>query len=278
MFGGEGRVVFCAVLISADCRNRGFVTHMILTVDGLAYRKILQDISFSASEGEIIGLVGANGAGTSTLLRCLASVFEYDGGKVTLCGKPFHDYSPQARAKRIAYIPQATEVMWPLTAEEVVALGRVPYNAVPHALKGADLEAREKALAICDLIALRDRSYRALSGGERARANLARALTTETPILLADEPLAGLDPKYQLRFLEIIKDLARAGKMIILALHDLTHAINYCDKILILKAGKRAAFDTPDRLLQGGAFNQAFETEFALYRNGEKIALHPEIG
>ncbi|WP_315974859.1 MULTISPECIES: ABC transporter ATP-binding protein [Microvirga] len=155
------------------------------------------------------------------------------------------------RARAIAYLPQGGFVAWPLPVAGVVALGRLPHGEKPDRLSPAGREAVASALRAVGLQGFADRPATALSGGERARALLARALATQAPVLLVDEPIAALDPRHQLVVLEVLKAHARAGATVVAIMHDLTLAARFADDILLLHQGKTEAFGPPGAVLTG---------------------------
>jgi len=198
--------------------------------------------------GGVIGLIGPNGAGKSTLVRAMAGLVPAQGA-ILIDGARVSALSPSERARRIAYLPQGQTVHWPLTVERLVALGRLPHLA-PFARPGeADARAIEQALARTELRELRDRPIDQLSGGERARALLARALAVEAPLLLADEPLAALDPAHQIEVMALLREEAARGATVIAVLHDLTLAARWCDRLLLIDRGRLVADGAPRSVL-----------------------------
>jgi iron complex transport system ATP-binding protein len=196
----------------------------------------------------VIGLIGPNGAGKSTLVRAIAGLIPSDGA-ILIDGTPVGTLPLRERARAIAYLPQGQSVHWPLTVARLVALGRLPHLA-PFARPGdADARAIERAIERTDLGALRDRPIDELSGGERARVLLARALAVEAPLLLADEPLAALDPAHQIEVMALLRDEAQRGATVIAVLHDLTVAARWCDRLLLLHRGRLAADGDPRAVL-----------------------------
>jgi iron complex transport system ATP-binding protein len=218
---------------------------------------VLRDISFDAARGAFIGLVGANGAGKTTLLRALAGIAAPTSGEVHLDGAQITQLSMQQRARALAYLPQLREVHWNMTVEAVVALGRFAYGD-PLALSDDDRRAVEEALMKTGVDALRVRRASALSGGEQARMHLARALAGETPVLLADEPTASLDPKHQLAVMRLLREKAQSG-LVIAALHDLRLAAKFCTRIIILHDGGVLADGAPENVLTDENLQRAFD-------------------
>jgi iron complex transport system ATP-binding protein len=213
----------------------------------LGERRVLDSVSADLGGG-VIGLIGPNGAGHSTLVRAIAGLIPSDGA-ILIDGTPVGTLPLRERARAIAYLPQGQSVHWPLTVARLVALGRLPHLA-PFARPGdADARAIERAIERTDLGALRDRPIDELSGGERARVLLARALAVEAPLLLADEPLAALDPAHQIEVMALLRDEAQRGATVIAVLHDLTVAARWCDRLLLLHRGRLAADGDPRAVL-----------------------------
>ncbi|UVF19689.1 ABC transporter ATP-binding protein [Microvirga terrae] len=221
-----------------------------LSVD-LAARRALDRIDLSPAPGRLTVIVGPNGAGKTTLLRALAGLTGPAEGDVVLDGVSLRRMHASDRARAIAYLPQGGFVAWPLPVAGVVALGRLPHGEKPDRLSPAGREAVASALRAVGLQGFADRPATALSGGERARALLARALATQAPVLLVDEPIAALDPRHQLVVLEILKAHARAGATVVAIMHDLTLAARFADDILLLHQGKTEAFGPPGAVLTG---------------------------
>jgi len=214
----------------------------------LGGRPVLLGVDAAVRPGELLGVIGANGAGKSTLVRVLAGLRQPDEGKVTLDGAPLTAIKPARLALLRAYLPQEPAAHWALTAAELVGLGRLPHRrAAPDPARDAD--AITTALRRTGTLDHAERRIDTLSGGERARVMLARALAVEAPILLADEPIAGLDPLQQIRTMQVLRDLAASGTAVAAVLHDLTVAARFCDRLLLLHAGAVLADGAPDTVL-----------------------------
>ncbi len=211
----------------------------------LGRRTALDRVDLALAPGQVMAIVGPNGAGKTTLLRALAGLVRPASGAVLAGSRLLSDLGPQDRARRIAYLPQGGGVSWPLPVEAVAALGRLPHGERVEALPPAGRAAVAAALAAVDLSAFSRRPVTELSGGERARALLARALATEAPVLLADEPVAALDPRHQLAVLETLRARARAGAAVAIVLHDLALAARFADRVVVLEAGRIAADGAP---------------------------------
>ena len=215
----------------------------------LGGRCVLDTVDFSIRTGELVGLLGPNGAGKTTLLRALAGLQAVQAGQVRLLDRAIDSYDLPERARRLAYLPQGGQCHWPMPVTQVVALGRLPYRAPWARIPTTDTEAVQRALRAADVAYLSDRTATELSGGERARVLLARALAVEAQVLLADEPTAGLDPAHQLGVMELLYSLARNGTGVVVTLHDLTLAARFCDRLLLLGEGRVVADALPRDVL-----------------------------
>ncbi len=205
-------------------------------------RHVLDSVDVAFAAGQVTAIVGPNGSGKTTLLRHLAGLDSPAAGRVEIDGTPLRHLDVSNRARRIAYLPQGAAAYWPLLGRDLVALGRLPHGAnLERALGAADAAAVERALRRVDGLAFADRTIDALSQGERARMMLARALATEADILLADEPVASLDPAYALDAMEVLRVEAARGACVVVSLHDLGLAARFADHVIVLANGKVAA-------------------------------------
>lgn len=212
-------------------------------------KRIVDGAALAIGDGEFVGLIGPNGAGKSTLLRAIVGVQPREAGTVTVEGRPSHDFSPRERARRLAFLPQERRVEWRLPARDVVMLGRYPHHAGFGGPTAADRDAVSRAMAAVDAQGLEDRPATVLSAGEKARILLARALAVEAPILIADEPIAALDPYHQLHVMEILRAQARAGRSVLVVLHDLMLASRYMDRLALMSDGRIVANGRPEDVL-----------------------------
>jgi iron complex transport system ATP-binding protein len=215
---------------------------MTLMARDLVIGARLSGVSATLRPATVTAICGPNGAGKSTLLQCLAGLLQPEHGAVLLDGQPLAALHPRERTRAIGYLPQEGEIAWDLSVEALVALGRLP-----HRDRGEAPVAQ--ALAAVGLTPLAQRPVSTLSGGERARALLARVLAGEPRWLLADEPLAALDLAHQLALLSHLRTATAAGTGVVLVLHDLALAMNRADHILVLDRGRLAAEGPPEEAL-----------------------------
>lgn len=233
----------------------------VLAVDSLNVRlgksDVLNDVSFSVEAGEVVGVVGPNGAGKSTLLKALLGLVP-SAGAITLCGVPAAHLSSVELGQSLAYVPQDREVAWAMSVRDVVGLGRLPHRPTMLPPTKEDAEAVERALESVDALKFQDRRISELSGGERARVLIARALAQETLLLLADEPTSGLDPAHQISLLALLRRRANAGQTVLLSIHELQLAARWCDRLLLLNEGRIAADGAPAEVLSQKRIAEVF--------------------
>jgi iron complex transport system ATP-binding protein len=246
----------------------------LLAADGLTFgypeRAVFRDVTFALGAGELVALCGPNGAGKSTLLRVLLGLHAPLAGRVTLGGAPLASLRRREVARRVALLPQESPPELPLTVREIVALGRLPHLGRFEPERPGDLRAVEDALAATDTAALAERPMVELSGGERHRVHLARALAQEAPVLLLDEPIAGLDLVHQLQALELLRATVAggAGRAAIVALHELSLAARFCDRILLLADGALQADAPPAAVLTPETLARVFGVEADVRADG----------
>lgn len=232
---------------------------MNITVSGLQVtlqsRTVLNGIDLNLGAGQIIGLLGPNGSGKSTLLRCLAGLLPRQTGKIYLNDTLLSKMSLRSRAKHLAFVPQHSDVDQDLSVEQIVRLGRTPHRTRFLGWDCVDERALEEAIFLMKLSQLRKRTWKQLSGGERQRTQIARALAQQPRILILDEPTNHLDIQYQLELLSLITQLSMT---VIVALHDLNLAANYCQRLVIMKQGEVIASGTPETVLTPAMIEEAW--------------------
>ncbi|RKT35033.1 iron complex transport system ATP-binding protein [Roseovarius halotolerans] len=219
----------------------------LLTLSNLSVtlrtRAVLRDVSLDIGEGEFVGLIGPNGAGKTTLMRAALGLLPFSG-ESSLTALPQHE-----RARIAAWMPQSREIAWPISVETLVLLGRIPHLGAFGDPSPEDRARVDAALDWMGLDAMRHRAASRLSGGEQARALIARALAQDTPLLMADEPIAGLDPAHQISTMRTFAQLAEAGKSALVSLHDLGMAARHCTRLVMLSEGRLVADGPPAEVL-----------------------------
>lgn len=235
---------------------------MDLICDGLgvvlAGRAVLAEVTAVLRPGRVTAILGPNGAGKSTLVKAAAALVPLAQGRVRLGERDVHAIPPRDRARTIGYLPQDAAVHWNLMVREVVALGRLPHRGPHAALSSADHAVIDAAVAATAITHLLHRPIGDLSGGERGRVLLARVLAGTPDWLLADEPLAALDPAHQIDLLGRLRDVARGGAGVVLVMHDLVQAQRAADDALLLQDGRVVAFGPVDAVLTAANLAQVF--------------------
>lgn len=255
---------------------------MILAADTLHLqrrgRTVLAGLSAAFAPGTVTAILGPNGAGKSTLMDALSGLLAPSAGALTLDGTPLGAVPPKARARAIGYLPQGGAVHWNLLSRELVALGRLPHRGAFSRASGSDTAAVGRALDAADLAGLADRPVHSLSGGERARVLLARVLAAEPKILLADEPLANLDPRHAVDALGLFRRAAASGVAVVLVLHDLQAAARAADRLILLAEGRCLADGTPAEVLTPGRLHAAYGVEMLVREDREAGLLVVPMG
>jgi len=242
------------------------VKNILLTI---GEANILKGVSAELRRGELVGLIGPNGAGKSSLLKAILGLVSVTDGAVSLDGEQLADMAITDRAKLVSYAAQGAPVHWPLLVEHVVGLGRMPHLNPWQKLTVSDEKAIAAAITATDCMHLKGRTVTSLSGGERARVLMARVLAADTPYILADEPVASLDPAHQLDVMEILKTQALSGKGVMVVLHDLALAARYCDRIIMLDGGKQIGQDTPEVMLSDEHLAKVFGVRAVRVSDGD---------
>jgi len=249
-----------------------------LQVDHVSFayenERVLKNVGFSLRHGEFMALIGPNGSGKTTLLKVILGMLSPQEGGVWLDGNPVLAYPPKERARRMAYVSQQPFLAFPLTVEELVSLGRYPY--APRFGRGAgEAKAIEDALRLTDSFSLRGRKFTTLSGGERQKVLISRALAQTLHLLLFDEPTVHLDLYFQLQILETLKRLCtEEGATVVAVLHDPNQVSLFADKVLLLRSGEATAFGSVEEVMNEGRMRSAFGVEVSAIRDAKSEAIY----
>ncbi|WP_052323027.1 ABC transporter ATP-binding protein [Candidatus Endolissoclinum faulkneri] len=236
---------------------------------------LLEVVTLSVGTGEVVGLLGPNGSGKSTLLKILACISEPSEGEVILNGKPIIGLDRKSIAQMIGYLPQGANSEWPISAREVVMLGRIPFLSSLSKISAADHIAVNKAMLATDTAHLTKRAVTTLSCGERMRVMLARALTGDQSLLLLDEPVTGLDPRHQLEAMILLNQLAMTGRSSLVVLHDITLAARFCRRIYVLHQGMIVSEGPPSEALDIGIMASVFGIEARFIEEDKDVLIIP---
>lgn len=239
------------------------VTDLSLAFD----HPVLDSVSFTVPAGSFTALVGPNGAGKTTLLRTVNGTITPDSGTVTVAGRDVASLSSRELAKRVATVPQDGHIGFDFSVRDIVAMGRTPHRSRLHRQREADEAAIQSALERTRITELAERPVGSVSGGERQRVLLARALAQDAPLLVLDEPTASLDIHHQVRTLELIRELVSTGTTALAAIHDLDLAARFCDMIVVLSDGTVLDAGNPAAVLTEDVIKQAFGGESHIHEN-----------
>lgn len=224
-----------------------------LTVEKLTVLRgrtpLVNDVSFQLQRRELVVLLGPNGAGKTTLLRAALGLTPAQHGRIKLNGTELKRITPRERARQVGYLPQTRALAWAISVRAAVSLGRFAHGATPGRLSGAHEEAVEQAMAECGIDHMAERATDTLSGGELARVHLARAMAGQTPLLIADEPVAALDPLHQHQVMSLFRRYVDHGGGVLAVLHDITLAARFADRLLWLKDGELVTAGTVEETL-----------------------------
>lgn len=240
----------------------------------LGGKPVLNGVSLDIAAGEFVGLIGPNGAGKSTLLRAALGLIPSRGG-IELSQRDGRALSAQERALRVSYLPQEREIVWSMTVERLVWLGRAPHRAAFKPVSAQDKTAVDAAIDAMEVDDFRPRPANALSGGEKARVLVARALAQGAPLLLADEPTAGLDPSHQIALMRTFAGLAREGRGIVTCLHDLGLAARWCTRLVMLAGGEVVADGDPRSVLTPERLREVYQVETYCAEHAGGPIVHP---
>ncbi|MEM7415740.1 MAG: ABC transporter ATP-binding protein [Gemmatimonadota bacterium] len=223
-----------------------------------AGKRAVDGVDVAVRPRRLTTVLGPNGAGKSTLLRILSGALRPDAGSVSLGDAPLHASDDRSRARSIGVVPQSEASPFPVTVRDLVAMGRYPHLGTWERTGVRDRDIVDRALARCGVTAFSDRLLDSLSGGERQRARIARALAQEAPILLLDEPTAGLDLRYRMEVFELVLELCEEGLSVLLVTHDLNLASRYAHEVLLMDRGRTVKSGAPNDVLQREALESVY--------------------
>lgn len=243
---------------------------MKLRIEGINFRYnsrlILKNVSLEVGEGEIMALIGPNGSGKTTLLRCIMGMVTPERGNVLITGRQISKIKKKDLARCIAYVSQNESTNFPVTVFDAILMGRKPYLSWNPGNRDFKIVCEVLQTLSLEELALRDLNE--LSGGEKQKVLIARAIVQEPEIILLDEPTSNLDLKHQLEVLETIKGLARERKIsVIMAMHDLNLAPRYSDKIAMLKSGEVFSVGTPHQVITSENIKEVYGVEATVYNH-----------
>lgn len=234
-------------------------------------RVALRDVSFAVAPGEVVGLLGPNGSGKTTAIRVASRALRPRAGRVLVAGEDPYRVAARTAARLAAVIPQEVAPAFEFTAREVVSMGRTPYLSTFGGAGPEDQRRVREAMAAAEIERLADRPLAELSGGEKQRVILAQALAQDAPVLLFDEPTTHLDLRHVVGVLEIVRELARAGRAILSVFHDLNLASSSCDRLVVLDAGGVVAEGAPEDVVTTALLREVYGVD-------AEVRLHPVTG
>lgn len=235
---------------------------------------VLNNISFQITGGEVLFLLGRNGCGKTTLMRCLSGILQPDSGSVLFNGRDIQTISPSERARRVGLIPQIHSPAFAYSVHDIVLMGRAPYLRLFDKPGKADHAAADAALERVDMLSFRDRPYTQLSGGQRQMVMIARGLAQQCDILLMDEPDAHLDPANQHLIMDIVRTLVRDKLTFVISSHIPNHALAYADRVLLMHNGHTLALGVPSETLTESLLSRAYNLEMEIIyqeHDGQRI-------
>jgi iron complex transport system ATP-binding protein len=255
---------------------------MELCVEDLsfAYPKrpsLINGVSFSVDKGDVLCLLGPNGTGKTTLMRCLLGINKIKRGRIKIGGFDISNMSARELARLVAYVPQATTIAFPYQVMDMVIMGRSPHIGFMSTPSEVDLEIARSALDETGISHLQDSLFSEISGGERQLVLISRALAQQSNILIMDEPTASLDYGNQTRILKIIRGLASQGYSIVMTTHFPNHAFLACNKVAIMNGGKIVAIGSPDDIVTDGNLSDLYTTKIKVVSTKVRGMLSGEI-
>lgn len=255
---------------------------MILSVEDISFAyprrpDLINGISFSVDKGDVLCLLGPNGTGKTTLLRCLLGINKIKRGRIRIGGRDISEMSARELARLVAYVPQAASVAFPYQVMELVIMGRSPHLGVMSTPTEKDMEIARSALARTGISHLQYSLFSEISGGERQLVLISRALAQQSNILIMDEPTASLDYGNQTRILKIVHELASKGYTIIMTTHFPNHAFLACNKVAIMKKGIIAAIGSPEEIITDDSLSDLYTTDIKVVSTKVRGMLSEEV-
>lgn len=237
----------------------------MLNVENISLAYGLHNVSYQIPQGKLVGIMGANGAGKSTLLKSLAGILPLTRGEIWLNSCKLSEMSPQQKSQQLAYLAQSTEIQWDLSVYDVIALGLA--QPLRPAEERTKIHQIAQQFAVMDLL---DKPFQQLSGGEKTRVQLARCCIKDSPLILADEPIATLDPYYQIDIMEKLKALTPTRTCVIV-IHHLSLAYQFCDQVILLDHGNLLASGDTESVLTPDNLAQAFGIKVEIDQKRKEI-------
>lgn len=241
---------------------------MKLKIEGLEYKigkqKILKGIDLEIPKGKFVGIIGPNGSGKSTLLKNIYRVYKPNKGKIYIDSKEINEMKSKEIAKELAILAQESSTQFDFTVEDVVKMGRYPYKSMFEDYSKEDIKLVDEMIKRVGLEKYKDRNFNTLSGGEKQRAFIARALVQDTDFIILDEPTNHLDITYQIQLMDIIKDL---NVTVFAALHDMNISAMYCDYIIVMKQGEILKSGTVDEIFTSETIKEVFGVDSYISEN-----------
>lgn len=234
---------------------------------GYENKVVISDVNAAIKHGEIVGIIGCNGAGKSTFLKTIRGLLPKKSGEVLYFGKALEDYDDKELACRVAYLQQHVEVGFGYTGRDIVLAGRYPYMKWWEKESGEDEKLALDCMAYTGTLDLADRPVTEVSGGQKQRILLAKVLAQQTPILFLDEPTTGLDMVYQEEIFRFAKELAQMGKTVLMVVHELNFAAKYCTRILLFGEGGLLADAPPEKAFTEELLSRAYKADISVVKN-----------
>lgn len=236
---------------------------------------IFEGISFSIEKGDVMCILGPNGTGKTTLIKCLNGLQRINGGEILVDGQSIYSMTKLEKSKHLGYIPQGHQATFPFKSLDIVLMGRTPYIGMLSSASRGDLKIAENAMKSLGILHLADKPYTAISGGERQLVFIARVLAQGPKILILDEPTSHLDFGNQIKTLSVIKALARNGMAVIMSSHFPDHAFISSNKVAIMKEKRMMSFGVPDEVLTECNMQKAYGVPVKIVEIGKRKACVP---